>query len=305
MGEPLYPALHIPMRVSDLAAVERGDKIEIRFTIPPQTTEGLALKQIGSVDLRIGPNTSTEFNLNNWASGAQRIDVPPPSSPGLVQTAQAAREFIGKEVLVAVRVGNPKGRMSEWSNIYVLSVEQPLAAPADFRLQPVPEGVRLAWSAPGENSFRIFRKSGDEKEPALLATADHPEYLDTSTEYGKTYEYYVQGVHDKTESEVAGPESITPKDIFPPRVPTGLTASAGVGAVELAWERNTEPDFKEYRVFRSQEGGPFVQIAEQLQAPAYSDHKIESGKHYRYRISAVDQAGNASEPSQPVEVITP
>ena len=99
--------------------------------------------------------------------------------------------------------------------------------------------------------------------------------------------------------------TITPRDIFPPAVPAGLTASAGVGSVELAWERNTEPDFKEYRVFRAEGDGAFNQIAAGLDAPSYSDHAVESGKRYRYRISAVDQNGNVSEPSSPVEVTVP
>ena len=88
-----------------------------------------------------------------------------------------------------------------------------------------------------------------------------------------------------------GPETITPIDIFPPAVPSGLTASVGIGAVELAWNRNTEADFKEYRVLRSEEGGPFVEIARGLDAPVYSDHAVQSGKHYRYQVLAVDQNG--------------
>ena len=169
----------------------------------------------------------------------------------------------------------------------------------------MPEGVRLTWSAPNQTAFRIFRKAGEQKEPSLLATSDKPEYVDSSTEYGKTYQYYVQGIHDKTESDVAESNSLALQDIFPPQVPVGLAASAGIGAVELAWSRNTETDFKEYRVFRSEENGPYIQIAAGLEAPAYSDRKIESGKHYRYRVSAVDQAGNQSEQSEPVEATAP
>ena len=93
--------------------------------------------------------------------------------------------------------------------------------------------------------------------------------------------------------------------LFRPAVPTGLNASAGVGAVELAWDRNTEPDFKEYRVFRAEGDGAFALIAGGLDAPIYSDHGVESGKHYRYQVVASDQPGNASQPSAPVEVTVP
>src|SRR5579864_6175394 len=305
VGEPLYPALNIPQRVGDLVAVERGDQIAIYFTIPALTTEGLAVRAIGSVDLRIGINPPNGFNVDQWAAGAKKIDTPAPSQPGPVRLQIPAREFIGKEILAAVRVGNNRGRMSTWSNVVVVNVETPLKKPSDFEARPSPEGVRLTWSAPNENSFRIFRRADQEKEPSVLTTADKPEYVDTSTEYGKPYEYYVQAIHEKAESDAAGPAAITPKDIFPPAVPTGLSASAGVAAIELAWERNTEPDLKEYRLYRSEENEPFVQIAEGLEGPSYSDRKIESGKHYKYRVVAVDQAGNLSEPSGTIEIIAP
>jgi hypothetical protein len=305
IGEPLYPTLNIPAKITDLVAVERGGQIAIYFNIPALTTDGLTLRDIGSVDLRVGANPSGGFNRDEWAAAAKRINIAAPSQPGPVHQEIPAREFIGKEILAAVRVGNNRGRMSEWSNIFPVTVETPLEKPSNFKAQASPEGVRLTWTASNESSFRVFRKADQEKEPALLATVDKPEYVDASVDYGKPYEYFVQGVHEKTESDAAGPAGITPKDIFPPAVPSGLTASIGIGAIELAWERNTESDFKDYQVYRSEENGPFVQIAAGLEGPVYSDRKIESGKHYRYRVTAADQTGNVSEPSQPIEIIAP
>jgi len=305
VGEPLYPALNLASRITDLTAVERGASIDIRFTIPPLTTEGQALKTIGSIELRMGPGPSTGFEANNWAATAQKIDVPIPAKPGSVSVRVPVRDFIGKDVIVAVRVGNDKGRLSEWSNFFVIAVEAPLPKPADLRADPVPEGIKLTWTEPGVSSFRVFRKVGDAKEPSQLATTDKPDYTDTSTEYGKTYTYYIQGVHDKTESDVAESAPITSQDVFPPHVPTGLAISAGVGSIELAWDRNAESDFKEYRVFRSVDDGPFVQIAAGLEGPAYSDRDVQSGKHYRYRVSAIDQSGNASNQSPPVDITMP
>jgi hypothetical protein len=305
VGEPLYPALNIPTPVTDLTAVERGDKLDINFTIPPRSTEGLLLKAIGSVELRIGPHASGEFRAEAWAASAKRLDVPITPQVGAVHFQTPAQEFVGKDVIVAVRIGNARGRMSQWSNIVIIGVEQPLTTPANLHAEGVAQGVRLSWVAPNENSFRIYRRAGEEKEPALLASSDKPEYIDATAEYGKTYDYYVQALHDKTESDVQGPQSITPQDTFPPAVPTGLNVSTGVGAIELSWDRNTEPDFKAYQVFRSEGDSPYIKIAEGLEGPSFSDRKIESGKHYRYRVSAVDQTGNSSEQSPPVEVIAP
>lgn len=306
VGEPLYPAVNIPSTIIDLAAIERGNKIDVTFTIPPLTTEGLKLKAIGSIELRVGPNTTSPFQANQWAAGAKRVDVATPAGPGPVPLVRvAAQEFVGKDVIVAVRVSNAKGRFSNWSNLSQLKVEQPLAPPTDVKAVAAPQGVSVTWIDPGVTQFHIYRKAGEEKAPSLLASADQPNYVDATAEYGKAYEYYVEGFHDKAVTDVAGPASITPKDTFPPAVPVGLNASAGIGAIELAWERNTETDFKEYRVYRAAGDGPFVQIAEGLEAPTYSDHNVESGKRYRYRIVAVDQTGNASEPCNPVEATVP
>ena len=305
IGEPLYPALKIAIPISDLSAVERGDKIEIHFTIPAFTIEGLAFKEIGGIELRVGPTPAGNFQADTWVKGAEQVVVQTPTQPGPVDVAALVKDFVGKDVTVAVRIANAKGRMSDWSNFYPVKVEPPLAPPAALTVQAVPEGVRFTWKAAGETSFRIFRKEAEEKQPSVLGTSDKPEYLDTTSAYGKTYAYSVQAIRDKNESDVVQSSAITPQDVFAPRVPTALTASVGAGSVELAWDRNTESDFKEYRVFRSEENGPFVQIAAGLDGPVYSDHSVVSGKHYRYRVSAVDQVGNASGLSEPVEVSVP
>src|SRR5215472_4540902 len=122
IGEPLYPAVNIPTRVSDLAAIERGDRIEITFTIPPLTTEGLAFKAVGAIELRVGPDTSATFQIDQWAPTAHLVDVPP-SKPGAVRTQVSAQDFIGKTVVAAVRLSNTKGRFSDWSNTVALLIE--------------------------------------------------------------------------------------------------------------------------------------------------------------------------------------
>ena len=98
VGEPLYPALKIPTRVSDLSAIERGGQIDVTFTIPAQTTEGLTMKTIGKIELRIGPNTEgAAFDVNRWASTAQQVDVAPPAAPGFVRSTIPAQPLIGKD----------------------------------------------------------------------------------------------------------------------------------------------------------------------------------------------------------------
>ncbi len=305
IGEPLYPALRIPSPVADLTVVERGNDLDINFTIPPLTTEGQPLQEIGGIELRAGPSPNNGWNADEWAKSSTRIDVPTPEKPGPIQATIPVSKFVGSAVVVAVRVTNPKGRDAGWSNLKTFDVKPPLADPTNFQVAADPKGVALTWTATGPSQFRIFRKTELQQKPVLLATATEPNYVDISAEFGKAYQYSVQAVRDNVESNIVGPKDITPSDVFPPAVPTGLTASVGIGAVELAWNRNTESDFKEYRVLRSEEGGPFVEIAHGLDAPVYSDHAIQSGKHYRYEVLAVAQNEHSSAASAPVEITAP
>jgi hypothetical protein len=305
VGDPLYPALNIPSRVVDLSVIERGSNLDINFTIPPLTTEGLTVKQIGGIELRVGPSKSEPFNTEQWSRAATKIEVPVPNKIGPIHVAVPVQPFIGQEVIVGVRATNTKGRASEWSRFVTVRVQPPLATPAELTPEVVPKGVFLTWKAPNQANFRIIRKAQDEQRATQIGTTIETQYLDGQTQYSKTYEYWVQGVNGEAESEYAGPVTIEPEDKFPPALPAGLAASLGLQTIELAWERNTESDFKGYRVYRAVGDGPFEKIADMIEAPSFSDNKIESGKRYRYVVSSVDQAGNESEKSPPVEATAP
>ena len=303
VGDPLYPALNIPNPVIDLSAVERGEKLDIRFTIPPLTTEGLPVKQLGGIELRIGPNKSQAFNIGEWASAAAKVEIPVPDKPGAVQYALPVQPYIGQDVIVGVRAINSKRRASEWSNLVTLHVQPPLAAPAELTAQLAPHAVLLTWKA-SEPNFHIFRKAQDESQATQIGAATEPKYLDDKIQYGKIYEYWVRGLNGEAQSEYAGPVSVKAENRFPPSVPSGVSASAGLQTIELAWDRNTEPDFKSYRVYRTVGDAPFELVAD-VEIPGFSDNKIESGKRYRYAVSAIDQAGNESEKSAAVDVTAP
>jgi hypothetical protein len=306
IGEPLYPATHIPAPVTDLMVLEQGSNLDINFTIQNLTLEGLPIKEdgIGMVDLRVGPNPPT-WNADEWAAGATSVPVPTPDKAGPIQTSIPVGKFVGTEVAVAVRVTNSKGKDAGWSMPKVFMVRTPLANPTNFHVMADPKGVALSWTGPEKAEFHIYRKTGQQTRPMLLATTTEHNYIDISAEFGKTYQYSIQAERDGIESDMVGPVTITPVDIFPPAVPSGLMVSAGINTLELAWNRNTESDFKEYRVLRSVDGGPFAEVARGLETPVYSDRMVQSGKRYRYEVESVDQDGHVSAPSAPVEMTAP
>lgn len=297
VGEVVPPSLQIPAQITDLRALEYGDRILVEFTVPQLTTDGVTLKRLNGVRLWIGP-IIPNFNTDRWAPGANEIDVPQ-AQPGAGKQEIPARNWIGREVVLAARAAGPKGRLSAWSNLVVLQVEPPVPQPQDLKAEATAEGVRLSWRAPAPG-FRVYRAEKDQPFSAL-ADSNQPEYVDATAQFGTLYRYIVQGLNGKAQSEATAPVSITPVDVFPPAVPAGLAAAATANTIELTWERNTETDLQGYRVYRSVDGGPFASITDVIDAPAYSDRNVQRGPKYRYAVAAVDQAGNQSKQCAPVE----
>jgi hypothetical protein len=297
IGDPLPPALRRPMNVNDLAAVQRGSNIIIKFTIPQTTTEDLPLKGNEDIELRVGPPGS---DIAEWQRTSERERVSPRGSAANVIVP--ASKWYGKTVDIAVNVHGPTGHSLGWTPFVSLTVVAALPKPEGLAATDAPDAVHLEWHA-GAPEFRVFRRLPDE-DWAQISTSTKPSYTDGTIEYGKSYEYMVQSIEklDATtaESELSDPKSFKPTDKFPPAVPEGLSAVPGSRSIELVWERNAEKDFASYRVFR---GGQ--QIAEGVTAPAYSDRDVKPGVKYEYQVSALDNAGNESAKSAAAEAVIP
>ena len=289
VGPPMPPTLDIPVTVSDFQAWESGENIEFAFTLPAKTTENLDLKSIRSIELRIGENEPS--------SKLVALSI---AKPGPFTSQVPAQPWIGKTVVLQVRATGPKGKASAWSNPVSLSVIQPLATPSTPKPQNVERGVELTWTGTGPR-YRIFRAEGN-GQPQRLTDTDSPRYLDETTAYGTRYRYLVQAIAAENQwSVVSEPAEIIPEDKFPPAVPERLSAIPAPQSIELSWTRNTEMDFRGYNIFRSVDNGPFDTYASLIEAPTFSDSKVEAGKKYRYAVSAVDLTGNESERTIPVE----
>ena len=303
VGDPMYPSPQIPTPVTDLVAVQRGNRILVTFTIPPRTSDGVLLREIGAIDLRTGYGVAP-FPSKEWIDAATPHPVQPPTDPGPVTTTIPIAGLVGKSVTVSERTMSGRHHYSAWSNPSTVEVQPPVSAPTDLTAKAGPNGVELSWQNHGAASFRIFRKAQGEKTPAPVGETDKTSFTDSTSEYDKRYQYSVQGLHDKAESEFSLPTSITAIDIFPPAVPSGLAATPGINAIELSWERNTDSDFRAYFIYRAAGSGKFEKLGE-TDSPVYSDHTVKSGTTYRYAISAVDQKNNESAKSEPVETTAP
>lgn len=306
VGEPLPPLANIPSAVMGMTAVERGDRIVATFIVPKLTTEGRMLKAVPALDLRIGP-AKTPFDLNAWAAAAT-MEPEIPVENGIATYEIPAAPWVGKEVIVGVQVTGENGKSSGWSNLVTVPVVTPLQTPAGLHAGNTAPGVKLSWSGAGDD-FRVFRRIGNGPFVAF-ADAPMPPWTDTTTAFGITYTYHLQAIqklpgNHEAESDPSMDVSITPVDVFPPAVPSGLDAAATGTVVELSWQFDTDPDLAGYRIYRAGPGGQFQQIGETSGLPSFLDRTVMPGQTYRYAVSAFDRSGNESDRSAPAEAMVP
>jgi hypothetical protein len=304
MGEPLPPALNRPVRVQDLAAVQRGSKIIIQFTVPTVTTEDIALKKGDrDIELRLGPPSPGGFDMQQWERTSDRIPVVMADKQPLAHLEVPAAKYYGKTLDIAVSVHGPGGRTLGWSQFAIVQVVPELPVPQALETSNAPDAVHLEWHA-GAPEFRIFRKLVAEVNWAQIATSTRPSYTDNTIEYGKTYQYMVQSVQKTAEkyaeSELSDVSTIRPVDTFAPAVPSGVTAVPGTRSIELVWDRNIEKDFATYRIYRDGK-----RVADGVTAPSFSDRDVQAKTRYQYQVSSVDNAGNESARSPAVEATIP
>jgi len=291
VGDPLPPALNIPVAVADLSAVQRGTAIVARFTIPANSTDGILLRRIGAVDLRVN---------------GEAVPVAA-AGPGPVEVSIPAARWSGQTVELVVKVSSPKEKWSDESNRVTLVIVPPVAAPSGLRAESHPRGVRLSWT--GAARVRIWKRPPNREQFTEFAVAEGGEWIDTDAVLDTRYEYQIQALvtagSGTAESERTEAVAVTRVDRFPPPVPTGLTAVPGLNAIELAWDRSLEPDTAGYVVYRAEAGGEFVRHGEPGAAANFSDRAVRSGAVYRYAVSAVDRLGNESAKSSAVEATAP
>src|ERR1035438_6763963 len=157
IGEPLPPLANVPPRVTDLAALQRGGRIIVQFTVPAKTTEGHPIPPPLKLDLRAG--TAEQFEVSQWAAGARQIP-PGAMADGIARYEIPATDWIGKEVIFGVRAVAGNGKRSGWSNFVVVPVVMPPEKPFGIASSVTQQGVRLTWQGRGTD-FRVFRNTGD------------------------------------------------------------------------------------------------------------------------------------------------
>jgi len=94
-------------------------------------------------------------------------------------------------------------------------------------------------------------------------------------------------------------------DATAPTTPTGLAATPQSGAVKLTWAPNSDADVYGYMVYRyNATAGIWECIGRKVRGTAFLDNTCRKGQPLRYRIRALDEVYNLSEPSAELQAQT-
>jgi hypothetical protein len=353
-GPPLPPSLEVASPATDLRALRKGDRVYLAWTEPAKTTDHELIRHPGpTLICRSRQDVVKEC-------GASVGQAPPAVVAGKISKKQTPPKTTAiytdtlpvlagvqpqDEITYAVEVMNDRNRSAGLSNQIQVPLMPAVRPPDGFKAELTAQGVKISWACPPpqpqfanvEYRLRILRRLAgsqtDERiaepnftQPGQADCAGPPvldtSFLDTSFEWGKTYDYRAAVVtvvaKPSAKSQPANPEAqsrieiegddtpsvtVVAHDVFPPALPSDLQAVfSGPGQqpfVDLIWSPDTDADLAGYNVYRREDGGPITKLnSELVKTPAYRDGKVQSGKKYFYSVSAVDVRGNESAKSE-------
>ena len=153
------------------------------------------------------------------------------------------------------------------------------------------------------SKLRIFVTAADagaafirEVQAIAGGTTTETTFVDSGRPDGR-YVYAVRGaIGCGLEGEPVEVEAVV-GDVVAPAAPANLIATATGSDVLLAWTANVEPDLDGYHVERRSDSGEWTRLTtDPVEIPAFTDPLLANGA-YTYRVTAVDEVGNESAPS--------
>lgn len=299
----------MPARNAERTSVNNIDRVDIyRLAEPASANRTLTEEEFASQSTIIAT-----LSIKDSDFGLKELSY----ADNLQFAGQAAR------LRYAMRFANASGQKAAFSNFFLIEpTAKVAAAPGTLTASYSQDAVALSWQPAVANvdgttpvnllGYNIYR-SGSEKEPAKLLNKTPvtvTNFADEFFTFGKDYFYFVRSVSLSTDaSPVESRETnilkITPVDTFAPSPPTAITVAAGQNVISLFFAVNPEKDVAGYRVYRSTDPDLPVKdwsllTTDLLTTNTYQDAKVESGKTYYYYLTATDNAGNVSKPSEVV-----
>lgn len=330
------PSLHLPGAVVGLRASRAGDAVDLRWTNPSRTTDGL-------------PLTGKHIPLPLMADICRQSGVPPActsvahftvssDAPGSFHDVLPATLATGpaRPLLYRVRVVNGVNKGANATPVGTLAGAAPPPL-LELHAEPVNGGVALRWRPDASALDRVLihvtrgrvtnvtqanttpQPANGQTKDALLAVEpagrDAGGALDTGAQAGIAQQYAVArvrtlhvGTEDLTISSNPALVAVSAEArAVPPAPPGDLEAVANTLAapvIDLSW--SPVPGAVTYLVYRaSGSEQPRLLSGDAISSLSYSDHAVRLGVQYRYSVAAIDAQGTQGARSLEVTAALP
>jgi predicted phage tail protein len=228
---------------------------------------------------------------------------------------------------------NAAGQRASFSNFLLIEPAAGVSQPPVVGQTPEvrENAIIVRWEAPAANvdntrpanllGYNVYRSARSQNEPAQTPLNSRPvnalSFADQTFAFEEEYVYVVRAVSlgtggEPVESLNSNTAEVKPTDRFPPAPPTGLTVAAPQTPprISVFFAANQERDIAGYNLFRSTDPNlPKEQWTKLnhslLERTTYQDEAVKSGQRYYYYVTAVDKAGNASNPSEVHSEVVP
>jgi hypothetical protein len=333
-GPPLPPLRPDPMPVTDVKAGQQGDHLVISYQTSRTTIDNQRL-EVHDVEVLVADRSGdmakvAQVTRVRVAPGETRTEqLPLPAAGATVRVAVRARANGARSPLSKIEsfvvaappeaptsvtaANDPAGVLVSWATPAPTPVATPSPTPAaTVGAAPTPAvraGTPLlpaATPTPGPSGYEVHRRGPTGVAvPITDKPIAAPPFLDQSPLTSGRWCYSVRRLASTTPL-VASADSaeacVEVRDVRPPQPPTGLTLLPRDGGLELTWSPSADADVALYRIYRSPAGAEPERIGEQPAAErTFHDTTLAAGVRYRYRVTAVDTAGNESAAAPPVE----
>jgi hypothetical protein len=337
---PLPPTERVQQRTESLSGIQRGNQVILSWPAPRRNAPDQSVQSIRRIDVyRLAEKpraplalTEEEFSARSTLIGSVTYDEIKNGGDTLTYTDSLSLSSEPARLRYAVRYVNAAGQRAAFSNFLLLEPAARVANPPTLIATGKEVGehaITITWQAPTANidgstpvnllGYNVYRVAESEAEvsPAPINTTlvAGDQYVDQNFKFGETYRYIVRSVSlgtegGQVESLNSNSIAVSPKDIFAPSAPASITVAAAPGRLSIFFPANPEPDVVGYNIYRSTDPDlprkDWIKLnGTLLTRTTFQDEKVEAGKRYYYFLTAVDDAGNISEPSQVVTEVVP
>jgi hypothetical protein len=334
--KPPLPPLERVLQHVEISGFQRGNQVILSWKMPAKNAPVGNFLHIDRADIYrlaeplTAPQTLSEEEFASRSTLVATLSIRDSDFDSKTLSHTDTLQFAGQAARLryAVRLVNGSGQKAGFSNFLLLEPTSRVAgSPTSLSAAVTQAAVNLTWTPPTSNvdgttpvsllGFNVYRSASEEVPAKLLnkTPVTGSSFDDEFFEFDKPLFYFVRAVSvgsggEPVESGESNIVEILPRDTFPPSPPAAITLAATPSTISIFFATNPEKDVVGYRLYRSED--PTADKTQwQLLTPqsitttTFQDSQVDGGKTYHYYVTALDKAGNVSEPSDVVSETVP